>query len=98
MGSFSVHHNHIILKCSPKGEGVIPIPQWDINFSIYSEIQKLWDINRDCKLNLILIGSIYSLMHKIFENNKEPLFGRADAILHLKPFKIKTLSKIFKRS
>ena len=33
MGSFSVHHNHVILKCSPKGEGVIPIPQWDIKFN-----------------------------------------------------------------
>ena len=38
MGSFSVHHNHIILKCSPKGEGVIPIPQWDIKNQIINKI------------------------------------------------------------
>jgi len=37
-------------------------------------------------LHVIFIGSIYSLMHKIFQNSKEPLFGRADRIMYLKPF------------
>ena len=37
-------------------------------------------------MHLIFIGSIYSLMHKIFKNSKEPLFGRADRIINLKPF------------
>jgi hypothetical protein len=35
-------------------------------------------------------------MYKIFENSKEPLFGRADRIMFLKPFEIKTLNEILK--
>jgi len=66
-----------------------------VNPSVYSEIQHLWDINKGkCRLNLICIGSIYSLMHRIFEEKKEPLFGRADRILCLKPFPIRTIHEI----
>ena len=68
---------------------------YKINPSIYSDIQRLWDLNRNkCKMHLILIGSVYSLMHKIFQNSKEPLFGRADRIIFLKPFTINTLRTI----
>ena len=66
-----------------------------INAAVYSEIQHLWDINKGkCHLNLICIGSVYSLMHRIFEENKEPLFGRADRILYLKPFPIRTINEV----
>ncbi len=66
-----------------------------INPAVYSEIQSLWDQHKaSCKLNLICIGSVYSLMRKIFEGAKEPLFGRADRIMHLKPFPVATLQKI----
>ena len=66
-----------------------------INPAIYSDIQDLWDRYRDrTKLNLILSGSIYSLMNRIFENAKEPLYGRANRKLLLKSFKIKTLQTI----
>lgn len=68
---------------------------YNINSTVYSDMQKLWDLNKHtCHLQLILVGSVYSLMCKIFENNKEPLFGRADRILRLKSFSIKTLSSI----
>ncbi len=33
-------------------------------------------------------------MHKIFQNSKEPLFGRADRIIYLKPFPPSTLKEI----
>lgn len=66
-----------------------------INESIYSEMQKLWDANKsESKLNLILCGSIYSLMTKIFENSREPLFGRATQRLHVEPFDLATLKEI----
>jgi len=42
----------------------------------------------------VLSGSIYSLMKKIFEDKKEPLFNRADLKIHLKPFTIYTLQEI----
>jgi AAA+ ATPase superfamily predicted ATPase len=65
---------------------------YNINPSVYSDIQHLWDVNKSsCSLNLICIGSVYSLMHKIFEESKEPLFGRADRILFLRPFSIRDM-------
>jgi AAA+ ATPase superfamily predicted ATPase len=65
-----------------------------INSSIFSDIQNLWDEYKDStKLNLIFCGSIYSLMKKIFENQKEPLFNRANNKILLKPFKIDTLQE-----
>lgn len=67
-----------------------------VNPHIYAEMQNLWDRNKDqTQLNLVLSGSIYSLMHKIFENAKEPLYGRADRKMILKGFNIKTLQQIF---
>lgn len=68
---------------------------YNIDPSIYSEIQKLWDINKArCYLNVIFIGSVYSLMHKIFQNSKEPLFNRADRIISLGTFSVKTTNLI----
>lgn len=60
-----------------------------INPAVYSELQCIWDLNKtNSKLHVIFIGSIYSMMHKIFESSKEPLFGRADRIIQLAPFTI----------
>jgi AAA+ ATPase superfamily predicted ATPase len=68
-----------------------------INSSIYSDMQHLWDAaKQDSKLNLILCGSVYSMMTRIFENSKEPLFGRATQRLVVKPFDIATLQEILK--
>jgi AAA+ ATPase superfamily predicted ATPase len=66
-----------------------------INASIYSEMQNIWDSKKNqSSINLLLCGSVYSLMTKIFENSKEPLFGRATARIHLKAFTIDTLKEI----
>jgi len=70
-----------------------------VNPSVYGEMQNIWDKHKGgSKLNLILCGSVYSLMKHIFENSKEPLFGRATARLHLKGFDIPTLKEIIKDS
>jgi AAA+ ATPase superfamily predicted ATPase len=70
-----------------------------INSSIYSDMQNIWDEYKDTsKMNLILSGSIYSLMKRIFEDKKEPLFGRANNKIHLKPFTVKTLKDILKEN
>ncbi|MDR0680866.1 MAG: ATP-binding protein [Dysgonamonadaceae bacterium] len=67
----------------------------NINPSVYSEMQNLWDKYKNrSKLNLILCGSVYSLMKQIFENSKEPLFGRATARMHVKSFDINTIKEI----
>ncbi|HBG41500.1 ATP-binding protein [Limibacterium fermenti] len=63
--------------------------------SVYSDIQHYWDVNKDSsKMNLLLSGSVHSLMHKIFQNSKEPLFGRATALLKVKPFETSILKEI----
>lgn len=68
---------------------------YSVNTSVYSEMQNIWDANKQAsKLNLILCGSVYSMMTKIFENSKEPLFGRATQRIHLKAFDLSTLKTI----
>lgn len=70
-----------------------------INNSIYSDMQNIWDEYKDkSKMNLVLSGSIYSLMKKIFEDKKEPLFGRANNKIYLKSFTINTLKKILEEN
>ena len=66
-----------------------------IDESVYSDMQNLWDqYRRKSRMNLIVSGSIYSLMQKIFQNSKEPLFGRADNIIKLSAFSLTTLKEI----
>lgn len=66
-----------------------------VNSSIFSEMQRIWDLNKgSSKMNLLISGSIFSLMHKIFEDKKEPLFSRAGQIINLKPFKVSVLKQI----
>jgi len=63
--------------------------------STYSSIQKIWDLNKDnSHIHFIACGSIYSLMKKVFEDKKEPLFGRADFKIDLQPLKINVLKDI----
>ena len=70
---------------------------YNLNPAVYSEIQNVWDKQKNsAKINVIFCGSIYSLMYKIFENTKEPLFGRATGRLHLKQFNVTTIKDILK--
>jgi AAA+ ATPase superfamily predicted ATPase len=63
--------------------------------SVYSEMQHHWDINKEeSKINLIVSGSVFSLMHKIFENSQEPLFGRATQMMRIRPFETSVLKEI----
>lgn len=66
-----------------------------INKSIPSSIQDVWDRYKDrARVNLILCGSIYSMMKRIFENGDEPLYGRRDSNMRLLPFSISALKHI----
>lgn len=68
---------------------------YNINETIFSDIQNIWDSYRKrTHMNLIISGSVYSLMQKIFQNSNEPLFGRADNIIKLSGFDIATLKEI----
>ena len=66
-----------------------------VNSSIFSDIQNLWDQYKDkAKINFIVCGSIYSMMMKIFENKKEPLFGRLTSKMILHPFTVSVIKEI----
>jgi len=45
-------------------------------------------------MHLLISGSVFSMMKKIFENSKEPLFGRADERVYLKPFNSHIIKEI----
>lgn len=65
------------------------------NPSFFSDMQNIWDSRKDeSHINLILCGSIYSMMRKIFDDRHEPLFGRATNKLKIEPFSISTLKDI----
>ncbi len=67
----------------------------NINESVYSDMQNIWDTYRQkSKMNLIVSGSVYSMMQKIFQDKEEPLFGRADNIIKLSTFDLTTLKEI----
>lgn len=70
---------------------------YKVNPSIFSEIQDLWDrFHRESHLNLITMGSIRSLMKRIFEDENEPLYGRPTSKFTLLPFTIDVLKQIFR--
>lgn len=67
----------------------------NVNPAIFSEIQDLWDRYKGkAKINFIACGSIYSMMMKIFENRKEPLFGRNTSKIVLRPFAVSVIKEI----
>lgn len=58
-----------------------------INPGLFSKFQKYWDERHsDSKHMFLVIGSYAGLMKKLFQGNKEPLFGRATMLFNIKPF------------
>lgn len=68
-----------------------------VNESFFSDMQNIWDTNKaHSHINLIVCGSLYSMMTKIFDDKKEPLYGRATSRMRLRAFPLKTLIEILK--
>ena len=69
----------------------------NINPSIFSDMQNLWDSYREkTHINLVISGSAYRMIWKIFMDKDEPLFNRADHIIRLHPFRLEVLKQIMK--
>lgn len=69
----------------------------ELDPGIVSEIQDVWDTyHAESHIHLIACGSIYSMMHRIFEDSHEPLFGRKTAKMEIKPFSIAVLKGILR--
>ncbi|MDO4933704.1 MAG: ATP-binding protein [Prevotella sp.] len=68
---------------------------FNINPSVFSGMQDVWDRYKDVThVNFIASGSVYTLMHRIFMDYKEPLYGRCDTIIHVRPFTTAVIRQI----
>ena len=66
-----------------------------VNSSVFSDIQKIWDLNHsESRMNLVVCGSIYSMMTKIFRDKKEPLYNRQNRFMTIHSFKPSVLKEI----
>ena len=66
-----------------------------VNKSVYSDMQRIWDIyHTKARINLVVCGSIFSMMTKIFKDKKEPLYNRQSRFLSVKPFTPMVLKEI----
>lgn len=66
-----------------------------VNPSIYSDMQNIWDSYKGkAHINLIVAGSVNTLMNKIFKDKKQPLFGRQTNTIHVRPFRPSVLKDI----
>lgn len=67
----------------------------NINPGVFSDMQELLDeYKKQTHLCLIVSGSIFRLMEKIFKDENQPLFGRDDATIRLQPFTTQTIKQI----
>lgn len=65
------------------------------NPAIFGEMQDVWDRHhRESRINLIVCGSIHSLMKRIFEDVGEPLYGRPTSKFTLHAFPTHVLRQI----
>lgn len=66
-----------------------------VNKSIYSDMQRIWDMyQHTAHINLIVCGSIYSMMTKIFKDKKEPLYNRQTRFMNIRAFVPSVLKEI----
>jgi AAA+ ATPase superfamily predicted ATPase len=66
-----------------------------VNDAIFSILQKHIDLNKEqARGMLMVIGSINSMMRRIFEDRTQPLYGRLNGSFLLKHFPIETIKQI----
>ena len=70
--------------------------EWDnVNEGVFSDLQELWDrYKKETHVCLIVSGSIFRMMERIFKDEEQPLFGRDDCTMRLQPFSTDTMREI----
>lgn len=64
--------------------------------AFWSELQKVWDLGKNnAQLFLVMSGSLQSSLERIFGSRSEPLYGRSDVLMTLKPFSTAMMRDIF---
>ncbi len=62
---------------------------YSVEKSVYSIIQKNFDENISAHLYILFLGSLIGLFKRIFEDKKQPLYGRISSKINLNPFTLK---------
>lgn len=66
-----------------------------VNPAIFSDMQRIWDIYKgNSKINLIVGGSVNTLMNELFRDNKQPLYQRETGYIKLSSFTPDVLKQI----
>ena len=66
-----------------------------VNPAIFSEMQNLWDSYKDkARINLVVCGSVNSLLNKVFRDKKEPLYGRQTDMMIVRAFAPSVMKEI----
>lgn len=65
--------------------------------SVFSILQNHWDREKNkIRGAFVFIGSVFTIMQKIFEGKKEPLFGRATSKLYIEPLTPVAIAEILR--
>lgn len=88
-----------VLRVSEESEFTLIIDEFQnflkVNPNIFGDIQREWDLYKSrSRINIIISGSVFTLMKQIFEDKAEPLFGRANSSIVLQPFTTDILKQI----
>ena len=66
-----------------------------VNPSVFSDMQKIWDLmHTQSKINLVVCGSVFTMMVKLFRDKGEPLYNRQSNFMVVKAFKPSVLKEI----
>lgn len=89
----------LLMEVSTKQQVTVVIDEFQefyrVNASIYSDMQNIWDSYKDrSKINLVVCGSVNSLINRIFRDKKEPLYGRQTDMLKIGVFPPSVLKEI----
>lgn len=69
----------------------------DVNPAVFGDIQEVWDTySGKARINLVVGGSVHSMMTRIFEDGREPLFERPTCKLEVRPFRTSVLKTILR--
>ncbi len=67
-----------------------------IDPAIFGEMQGVWDrLHKKCRINFVVCGSVNRLMHKIFFDDSQPLYGRNTGSIRIDPFPTSVIKDIF---
>ena len=68
-----------------------------VNPAVFSEMQDAWGRHeRRARINLVVCGSMSTLLSKIFRDHKEPLYGRQTTMMTVRPFRTDVLRAILR--